>query len=129
MSNDLEDKLRSALRPVDPGEEFSRRVLTRIAAGDARADGEPLQAPPRGVATHPRFLRPRLQWWSAALAASLVLGAVGAHLWREQSERAAGLEARQQLIEALRVTSDKLDLAYQGVRSQTRRDDEENAGA
>lgn len=129
MSNDLEDELRSVLRPVDPGEEFSRRVLARIATGDAPEAGESLRAPLHSVGTRPRFLRARVQWLSAALAASLVFAAVGSHLWRERSERAAGLEARRQLIEALRVTSEALDLAHEGVKSQTQREGEENAGA
>jgi hypothetical protein len=34
-------------------------------------------------------------------------------------ERQQGLEARREVIEALRVTTQKLDLAYQAVRTQT----------
>jgi hypothetical protein len=37
-------------------------------------------------------------------------------VWRTRQEE-AGLAARDQVMEALRVTSDKLDLAYQIVNS------------
>jgi hypothetical protein len=100
MKDDLDTRLRRALRPVDPGEDFTQSVLARLA-----------NAPEQSVAR----LRPRaMRWASAALAASLLFGAVVAHQW--QARRAqAGLEARRQLLEALRVTSDKLDIAYRAV--------------
>ncbi len=110
MSNDLDSKLRAALRPVEPDAGFADRVLARV----------------RFTGRSPRRLLP---WLPAALAASLGALLVGGHFWQQQRERAAGLEARQQLLEALRVTSEKLDIAYDGVRSQSRRDDEENSGA
>jgi len=100
MSNDFDERLRKALRPVDPGERFTESVLARVAndpAGSTR-----------------RVLKPTLRWLSAGLAASILLGVLVAHEW--QLRRAQqGLEARQQLLEALRVTSNKLDIAYRAV--------------
>lgn len=119
MSNDLENRLRAALRPVEPGAGFAERVLARVARGDARrGEAHPGETPRR-----PRRRLP------GALAASLVALLIGGHFWQQHRERVAGLEARQQLLEALRVTSEKLDIAYDGVHSQSRRDDEENPGA
>jgi hypothetical protein len=49
-----------------------------------------------------------------------VLVAVGAVQYQRMAhERQAGLEARREVIEALRVTNQKLDLAYQVVRTQS----------
>jgi hypothetical protein len=101
VSEDLENKLRRALRPVDPGVDFTRGVMERVAEN---------QLPRRR-----RILR---FGWPSAVAASLLLLMIGAgvHQWQE-SRKAAGLAARQQVIEALRVTSDKLDLAYRLVNT------------
>lgn len=119
MNDELEDKLRRALRPVQPDDDFTQRLMARIAAGESSA---------AETRARPGFLQPRFRWLSAALAASLLLVVVMGYVWQEQREREAGLEARRQLIEALRVTSDKLDLAYQVVKTQSRAEGDENAG-
>jgi hypothetical protein len=100
VSEDLDNKLHRALRPVDPGPDFTQRVMLRVAQNQL----------PR----HARTWR----WTSAALAAALVLLMIagGVYHWQE-SRKAAGLAARRQVIEALRVTSDKLDLAYRLVNT------------
>lgn len=110
--DDLENSLRSALKPVDPDEGFAERVLARVRADEA----------PRTGWRQNRFPR-----FAAALAASAVLAVVLVHSWQGRQER-RGLEARQQLIEALRVTGEKLDIAYQGVNAGSRRAPED-AGA
>lgn len=107
MNDDLESQLRAALRPVEPPEGLSRKVLSRLEAarGQARA--------PR------RFGARRTGWWLSAGLAASVLIALGLHS-RIQHERetAAGLEARREVIQALRLTHQKLDLAYQAVKEQ-----------
>jgi hypothetical protein len=103
MSSDLDKKLRDALRPVEPEEGFADRVMARI-----ENDRKPQQLPPRR-----RFTR-RTQWISLALAASAILAAVLVQHWQVQRER-EGLEARAQLMDALRVTGEKLDIAYRTV--------------
>lgn len=113
MTNNLDDELRGALRPVDPDEDFARRVLARIAH-----DSAPSRRP----------AKTRYQWLPAALAASVVLGFLISHDW--QMRRAQqGLEARRQLIEALRVTGAKLDLAYRAVNDEARASASEISGA
>jgi hypothetical protein len=101
MSEDLESRLRRALRPVAPSKELGARLSrTQLAVGRTRK--------PRAPA-----------WWLAAgLAASLII-AVGVqqHVHREQ-EREQGLEARREVIEALRVTSEKLDLAFEAAKQR-----------
>ena len=99
MSLDLEDQLRKALKSVDPAEGFADRVIRRIAAEPARPG---------------RWERRRLLWWPVAIAASAVLTLIVVHDWQARREQ-QGLEARQQLIDALRLTEEKLDIAYRGV--------------
>jgi len=96
MSEELEDRLRRALRPVDPEEGFADRVMARIE--------------PASISRHRRH-----RWLPAALAASALLGVVSIYAWQADRER-RGMEARRQLIEALHITGQKLDVAYRGVR-------------
>jgi hypothetical protein len=114
MSSKFEEQLREALRPVEPGEGFAERVMARVA--DERRTGS--RSGWRG-----RFARPAL-----ALAASLIVGAMVIYTWQMQRER-QGLQARQQLIEALRVTGEKLDLAYRGVNGEPRPPAPDDVGA
>ena len=65
MSNELNDRLRAALRPVDPGARFTQGVLARIAS-----------EPPRVPASAGRAVRMLgLRWLSGALLA--VVATVG----------------------------------------------------
>jgi hypothetical protein len=113
MSKDFEDRLRGALRPVDPPDGFEQRLLARI-------EREPTQVQPAGR---------RVRWLPAALAASTVLAvALGTHQWQARREQ-QGLEAREQLIEALRMTGEKLDIAYQAVNREAQPDAGDGSGA
>jgi len=111
MSENLESKLQDALRPVAPSDEFSRALLKRVTAtrhspAHLERAGRPW---PRSAA-----------WWVAAPFAAFVLIAFGVqHHLQAERERALGMQARHQVIEALHVTSQKLDLAYQAVRTQS----------
>jgi hypothetical protein len=97
MSEDLDRALRAALRPVEPGAGFAARVVARVATEQRRHAQRRWRIP-------------------ASLAASILLG-LGLYLRvHQQRETAAGLEARRQVIEALHLTDQKLDLAYQTVK-------------
>jgi len=109
MSNELNDRLRAALRPVDPGESFTQGVLARIASEPSRETVSPHRA-----------VRMRgLRWLSGALLAVVATGFLVAHQWRAQHAQ-QGQEARRQVLEALRLTSEKLDLAYRVVKDKER---------
>lgn len=111
INKDVEQQLREALRPVDPDEGFEQRVMSRIAR-------EPT-----------RERRKVTRWVSVALAASVAFAAViGTHQWQLHRER-QGLEARRQLIEALRVTGEKLDVAYQAVNRESQPATDDGSGA
>ena len=107
MRDDLESKLRDALRPAAPREDFEQRLLIRIAA----SRDQPVR---RRLGSSPATW-----WFTVAMAATLLL-AVGVRYHRvDQEDRDKGLEARREVMEALRVTNDKLDLAYRAVRDQS----------
>lgn len=110
MSDDIESRMRSALRAVAPREEFSEKLLAKLTSE---------QAPPRKSGRAAPRLRPLAWWFSASLAASAIL-AVGVHQHLEQQRmQQSGIEARREVLEALRVTSQKLNLAYEAVKSQS----------
>jgi hypothetical protein len=108
MTDDLESKLRDALRPAAPSEDFDRRLLARLTA----AQSEPVMR--RG-----RFASRTTWWFSAAMAATVILAVGVQHHRAVEENREKGLEARRQVMQALRVTNDKLDLAYRAVREQS----------
>lgn len=96
MNDDLESQLRAALRAVAPPSDLQDRVLA----------GLPSNRPHRRVPL----------WWGAGIAASLLL-AFGLYSQVQSARQtAAGLEARREVLQALRVTHQKLDLAYQSVK-------------
>lgn len=113
--DDLERSLRAALEAQDPGEEFAPRVMARIAAEAARP--APL---PRSPAV--------AGWLAFGLAVSVVLAVLLAHEWQVRRIE-QGREARRQLIEALRVTDEKLDLAYRVVNSREKAAPPHDSGA
>ena len=111
MSKDFEQRLRDTLRPVDPEEGFDQRVMARIARERSLT---------RGKVT---------RWVSVALAASVVFAAIlGMHEWQMRREQ-EGLEARRQLLEALRLTGEKLDVAYQAVNREAPEPVDDGSGA
>lgn len=121
MTEDFENELRRRLRPVDAPEGFAERVMRAL----------PTEATPAVVvALHPPR-RSRLQQFGlpAALAASLLAAVLlGQHVAVQRDLRAEkeGLEASRELMQALRLTSDKLDIAYEAVQSLPPAGTEEN---
>lgn len=117
MTDELENQLRRALRPVDAPEGFTERLMSRLPPPQAARS-------PVVVALPAPRRKPRNFALPAALAASLVAAVMlGQHMsheieiGRQQRELAEGRAASRELMEALRVTSQKLDMAYQAVNS------------
>jgi hypothetical protein len=103
MKKDLESRMRDALRPVAPDEALTRKLIaqagTRASAGRRRSAGP--------------------FWWLGGVAAALIVGiGVQQHV-RHERELANGLEARRQVLQALQMTSQKLDLAYAAVKNES----------
>jgi hypothetical protein len=118
MSDFLEDELRRALRPADPGDDFTRSVMARITRAAAAA---PIA---RRIPVSHRVA----QWLPAALAASLLAAIIVNHEHVEERTVQEGLRAREQLLQALRVTSEKLDLAYDVVHDTSSEPQSDDAG-
>jgi hypothetical protein len=120
MSNDIEFRLKAALRPVAPSTQFSEKLVAQVCAERSAQVPAPRLAAAR---------RPLAWWLSASLAASLVLGIGVQHHLQQQRLQQSGLEARREVLEALRVTSQKLNLAYEAVKSQSTPMADEKSGA
>jgi len=115
MSQDIENELRRALRAVEPSADFTARVMRALPSRPASAEVVPLS-----IATPDA---PRNSWrrlgTPVALAASLLVAFVlgkQVALEHEERQQLAGIEASRKLMQALRVTSQKLDLAYEAVQ-------------
>jgi hypothetical protein len=119
MSKEIESRVSAALRPVAPRDDFSQDLLARVMA----------QPQPPTLRRPFSEGRRSLAWWfSASLAACLIL-AVGIQQHLEQQRvRQSGLEARREVVEALRMTSQKLNLAYEAVKNQSTSLSDEKSG-
>ena len=115
MSDDLEDSLRAALRPVDPGERFTASVMARIADESTHT----LRAP--------RPYDTTLRWTSVALVVSLVMGILVARELRMRHTQ-RGLQARAELLQALKLTGEKLDIAYRVVNDEEHAEPDKDSG-
>jgi hypothetical protein len=120
MSQEIESRIRTALRPVAPSDDFSQKLLARVVAD------RPEQPKPRRLLA--ASARPLAWWLAASLAACLIL-AVGVRQHLEQQRlQQSGLEARREVLEALRMTSQKLNLAYEAVKDQSTSLTDEKSG-
>jgi len=131
----FEDELRRRLRPVDAPEGFTERLMAALPVERKPAQDlttrELTIRELKIVASKPRAARHSLRQFGmpAALAASLLVAVfLGVHVANDRAlrEEQSGLAARQQLMQALRVTSQKLDLAYEAVNNPPAAGDEEN---
>ena len=115
MSDEFEEALRRALRPQHPGEDFTRKVVSRLDAG------EPESAP----ASRPearRFVARRHRWVSVALAASVIAGVALFQLRQHALDAERASQARAQLLQALSIASDNVNLVRATVAREERPD-------
>jgi hypothetical protein len=121
LPENFEDELRRRLRPVDAPEGFADRLMAALP---------PVQRP-KVVALEPRAARRSSHPFgmpfaiAASLMVSVFLGVYAANV-RMHREEQQGIAASQELMQALRVTSQKLDLAYEAVNNPPTAGDEEN---
>jgi hypothetical protein len=116
MSENFENELRRALRPVDAPAGFADRVMRALPASREPAPVETRREAPRPWAQ--RLGIPVA--FAATLLVAVVLGMHAKNVQQQRlaaEEQAAGLAASRELMEALHVTSKKLDLAYQAVKA------------
>jgi hypothetical protein len=130
MTDEFENQLRRELRPVEAPVDLADRILRalpeerRVVVALA-----PVAPAARRKVTPPATTAPRRYWMPGALAASLIAAVLlGQDVANKHAaeERQAGLAASRELMEALRVTSQKLDVAYHAVKRPAEPGSEEN---
>jgi hypothetical protein len=107
---EIERALERAMDTEDPGPAFTNRV---IAAVQAEQTVVPFTAPRPARRTG-------LLWRAALPIAATITLLVGGAEWRaKQAEEARGRAAHAQLMQALRMTGEKLDVVHRAIeRSQ-----------
>ena len=100
--NRLENELRNAMKRDEPPEGFAERVLARTA--------ETRQALPISIFRRPTFR------WALAGAMCVLLAVAGIEYRQAKQEQARGEDAKAQLMLALRITANKLQLAQEKVQ-------------
>jgi hypothetical protein len=113
----LEHDLKRALRAEKPPAGFAGRVMQRIEAergAEARGVAAAMEEQPRlsGRAA----LQPR-HWWRTAAASVTFCLVLGGYATHKVVEHRRGEEAKEQVLEAMRITSEKMRYAQQEVRS------------
>jgi hypothetical protein len=97
-----DDDLKQALRRVEPPPGFDQRVLARL--------DEQLSRQQRRTA-------PRLTAWVTAAGLSFAsLGGIA--IYQHQLEQRKGMQARDQLMLALRITGKKLDVVRSTINNE-----------
>jgi len=108
MTDDFEKALQRALRPEHPGEDFSARVLDRLDSG-----GTASTTVIRLASRQPRALR---SFWLPAVLAACIVGGIGIVEMRQHAiDAARANQARAQLLEALRIASDNVNVVRAAV--------------
>ncbi|HEX4052363.1 MAG TPA: hypothetical protein VHY19_15960 [Steroidobacteraceae bacterium] len=103
---ELEQALRRALKPREPGVDFSAQVMARV---DADRPREPRDT---RLGRGGYFRR----WSTPAALAACALVAVGLVHWRsETADRERGVEARAQLLQALTIAGMQVNSARAAV--------------
>ncbi|MHB8815603.1 MAG: hypothetical protein ACYDAE_20390 [Steroidobacteraceae bacterium] len=108
MTDEFEKALHRALRPRQPGAEFSARVVARLDSGGT-------QSAPVGDLYSIRRRAFRSRWLPAALAACII-GGVGVFQVRQHAlDAARANQARAQLMQALSIASDNVNIVRAAV--------------
>ena len=121
MNEQFENELRRRLRAVDAPEGFAERLMAALPAERKPTVVCALSPSPR-VLPASSVCRPRSPHRCWLRFSS------GMHVANDRAlvEEQKGIAASQQLMQALRVTSQKLDLAYEAVNNPPTAGDEEN---
>jgi hypothetical protein len=118
--SELEQRLRRTMRPVEPPAGFSANVMAALKRTRERTRALPAaRRPSNHSAARLPWLRRRPVWFPAAAALATVL--IGAGLWHHQhAQELRAREARDQVIEALRISSRTLNEALHATLDPSR---------
>ncbi|HTX23472.1 MAG TPA: hypothetical protein VMD03_02345 [Steroidobacteraceae bacterium] len=117
----LERQLRQTLRAVDPPVGFAERAMAALARARERPDAS-ATAPSNRAAQHSAAPRERLGrepwllgrrlWIADAATAALAAIVISAGIWNQHhAQELRAREARDQVVEALRISSHALNTA------------------
>jgi len=109
-------------RPIAPSAALEKKLIAAVT-------DKPALAPVKTRWFGRRGAHARARWLTIGAAACVLIAVGMQHRLQQRDERENGFEARRQVVEALRMTSQKLDLAYEIVKSQSASLDDENPGA
>ncbi|HEX8617766.1 MAG TPA: hypothetical protein VF911_09305 [Thermoanaerobaculia bacterium] len=105
----LEHDLKRALRAEAPPAGFAARVMQRIE--EERSEGTETARLSGQAAMQPRH------WWRTAAASVTFCLVLGGYATHKVVEHRRGEQAKEQVLEAMRITSEKMRYAQQEVRS------------
>ena len=121
----LEEELRNALRRREPPPGFTRRVIARVEQeAEARSQVKP-EAVRRRAPWNWFGRKVSVSFGAVAAATAMLLIALSLVVWQQRritQERREGEAARAELMEALRVTTSKLNHVRAKVRQATQHD-------
>ena len=100
--NEFDERLKKALQQKAPASDFAARVAVRISQNEAQSKWPT-----------PRQISP-WRWATVAVLIIATIGSIGYH--QQQRERSQGEAARRQVMLALQITNEKLQIAQQKVR-------------
>ena len=106
MTDELERALQRALRPHGPGRDLSAEIVSRL---DSSA------SPPAPAARRIRQRVSRSRWLPVALAAGLVAGIGLVQMRQHARDVARANQARAQLLQALSIASDNVNIVRAAV--------------
>jgi hypothetical protein len=108
MTDEFERALRRALQRKDPGEDFAGQVVSRIDSSDT--------GPASVVRLDSRRFRAiRSPWLPAALAACAIAGFAFLQMRQHALDAARANQARAQLLQALSIASDNINIVRTAV--------------
>jgi hypothetical protein len=116
MTDEFEKALHRALRRQDPGEDLTARIAARLDAAET-----PPAPAGRVLSMRRRVFRSR--WLPAALAAGIIAGFGLVQLRQHALETARANQARAQLLQALSIASDNINI----VRAAVAREENPNS--
>ena len=117
MTDDFEQSLRRALRRQEPGEDFAERIAARIPERVDSSDAESASVARLGFRRlmFRRVSAVRSPWLPAALAAGMVIMIGVLQIRHHAVDAARANQARTQLLQALSIASDKVNIVHAAV--------------
>lgn len=118
----LENELRTALRREEPSPDFTDRVMAAVKTLPANNHAEEKREKIDWRSKITAILEPFQIKWALAAATALMVLFAGLSVYRQienqrlQAEIVEGERARQQVLLAMKLTSEKLNFAQRKVR-------------